>query len=207
MNKVAFTNDTKNTIHIGSKSVRAGETREVDQSMIPEKLKKKAHGLNAVKKAVKENIINPILVLLDETVPNILIAISTKIKGEYKYSLDDLAVLEQAEVAGKTRNGVISGFAEERLRRGNQAQEAEQLVNSLPSMVDEDLTAALLSLANDEGLIALVQAEIDKRHTVFVTEITESSDEDLTAALELYAADQVKVDLVQSEIDKRAKAS
>lgn len=204
MKQVALTNDTEKTIHCGPKSVRAGETREVDPTMIPEEHKKRAHGLkDDAGKKDKTEAPNPLLALLDFAIPAILMAIAEMINGEYKYSMEDLRVLEQAEEGGKTRNGVMSGIAEERLRRGTHAQEAEQLANDLPTADDEWLASALDTFAHDEGLLALVKEEINRR---FVNELLESTDEDLTAALEVYAEEPSELALVQAEIDKRTNA-
>lgn len=163
MKPVAFTNDTDKTIPIGSKSVRPGETREVDPSMIPEKWKKKAHGLEAKKEDSKPEL-NPILLILDGTVADVLQAISEKKDdGSYKYLTDDLAALEQAEQAGNTRKGVIEGLSEERLSRANAVQEIETFVKELSEMSDPDVKAARELHAEEPGMLALVQAEIDKR--------------------------------------------
>lgn len=164
MEQVAFTNDTKKTIHIGPKSVRPGETREVDPSMIPAKLKSKAHGLVEKNDQASEPELNPVLLILDGTVADVLKAIAEKNNdGSYKYSTDDLSALEQAEQAGNTRKGVIEGLTEERLARANAVQEMETFVQELSEMSDPDLEAARDLHVDEPGMLALVQQEMDKR--------------------------------------------
>jgi len=164
MKSVAFTNDTDKTIPVGNKSVRPYETREVDPSMIPEKWKNKAHGLVDEKTKEAEQAPNPMLDILDGNVASVLLAISEKTEeGNHKYTIDNLAMLEQAEQSGNTRKGVIEGITEERLSRASQALEAESFVKELTESSDEDLTAALELYVGDDGKLALVQAEIDKR--------------------------------------------
>ncbi len=166
MKNVAFTNNTKKTIHVGSKSIRPNETREVDPTMIEAKHKKMVHGSFEEDERTTQPEINPLFEILDGKIPFVLTSIAEKDEnGEFKYSDEDLKLLAEAEAEGNgsTRKGVMEGLAEEILSRATQTQEAAELVKELFESSDEDLTAALDLYAGDDGKIALVQGEIDKR--------------------------------------------
>lgn len=110
MKKVPYYNGGKNVLHIDGKAIRPGDTREVDPRQIP--------GFAAVAKPAQQDPENPIQALLSGKVPEIVAALPG-------LSADDYAELKETEHAfGNPRKGLVKAFAEEDLRRADQATTA-----------------------------------------------------------------------------------
>lgn len=102
MKLVPHTNNTKNTIHIGSATIPAGETRDVDPSLLPGW---KPEG------AQQEDVpLDPITELLRGNVKDIGGALES-------LSDDDLHSAIYQEEAGQARKSLLESMAAEKLRR------------------------------------------------------------------------------------------
>lgn len=102
--RIPVTNNTDTMLHIGGKVIRPGETRDVDESLVPDELKPVAA------QAATDAPEDPVLALLDGSVKEIAEALAG-------LSDADIDALEAAEEAGKTRKGVLAAIAEQRLAR------------------------------------------------------------------------------------------
>ena len=151
MAKIPYTNNTKKIQHIGSVMLFPGDSREVEETHLPDF---KSHAPAAPPE--EDTALAALLELLDRSVPEIEGALPS-------FSLEELETLEQAEQNGKTRKTLIEAIAEERLSRASQTQEAAEYMALLASMSEEELTDQLALCEGDEGKLALVNAEIDKR--------------------------------------------
>jgi len=102
MNKIPYTNDRPHTVYVGSVSIRAGETRMVDASMLnPEP---------APAAAPAAAVFNEHVELLKGKVADVISALSGK-------TIEQLAELEGLEQASaKPRTGVLQALAAEKLR-------------------------------------------------------------------------------------------
>jgi len=107
MCEIPYTNTKDHVVHIGTKAVRPGETRMVDESMLPD-----AH------KRGGEAPPEPEQTLIDRPVKEIAEALPNLSDAE----LDELLA---AEEAGKTRKSLLEAIARERLRRA-EAQTEDQ---------------------------------------------------------------------------------
>ena len=96
---VAFTNNTKKTAHIGTKSIPAGETREVDETLLP---------ITHPQEQTEQPPANPLTELLTGNVKDVL----SKLNG---YTADELGAIDQLEVGGSNRKGVLDGIANQLL--------------------------------------------------------------------------------------------
>lgn len=96
---VAFTNNTKKTAHIGTKSIPAGETREVDETLLP---------ITQPREQVEQKPANPLTELLTGNVQDVLSKLD-------EYTADELGAIEQLETAGANRKGVLEGIANQLL--------------------------------------------------------------------------------------------
>jgi len=95
-----YTNTGTTPIYIGPHLVQPGDTRMVDESFMP------PEGPAAASDAPAD----PVLDLLDYKVADIAAALSA-------LSDEDLARLESAENAGKTRKGVLEAIGADKFRR------------------------------------------------------------------------------------------
>lgn len=152
MAKVAYHNDTETVKHVGNKMIRPGETREVEETLLPDYKAKKPTEPEANPNA-------ELLALLDLSIPKI----TDKLPG---LDGDELDIIEAAEQNGKTRAGLLEAIAEERLRRAAEVKTEKDLIDfkiSLASMEEDELLQQVDLYAEDESRLALVQAEIDLR--------------------------------------------
>lgn len=149
MGMVPFTNAGSTVVHVGNKTIWPGQTREVDETLLKD-YKAKAPV------DVEPNATVIITGLLALSVKDIIAALPG-------LSDDDLALAEQLESAkDDPRSTALEAIHKEKLHRAKAAQEAAEFVVLLADMDDEEL-AAQLDTGLDDGLAALVQAEIDKR--------------------------------------------
>ena len=151
MAKIPYTNNTNKIQHIGTVMLFPGDSREVEETHLPDY---KGHA--PAQAPEEDTALAALLALLDQSVPEIEQALPS-------LSLEELETLEQAEQNGKTRKTLIEAIAEERLSRASQTQEAAEYMALLASMSEEELTDQLALCEGDEGKVALVNAEIDKR--------------------------------------------
>jgi len=107
MARIPYTNTTAVTQHVDGKTIRPGETRDVDEFQIP--------SYQAAPAAEAEPG-DPVLDILDHNVK----AIVEMLPG---LSDEDLAELMQAEENGKTRQTLMSAFEAEALARASQRQD------------------------------------------------------------------------------------
>lgn len=104
MERIPFTNDKGHTVYVGPVSIRPGETRMVDPSMLnPEP---------AAPTAPAEEPPNP---LADLLVGNVT-AVQAGLANLTAEQLGELQAYEEGGV--KPRKGVLEAIAAERLRRG-----------------------------------------------------------------------------------------
>ena len=104
MSLIAFTNTKKHTVYVGNKSIKPGETREVEETLAP--------SFKAEKPAQTEPE-NPLAELLSGNVPSVLEALEA-------LSDADLVVLQELEDhAENPRKGVLEGLLTETLRRAD----------------------------------------------------------------------------------------
>jgi len=150
MAQIPIRNSSKtNPIYKAGRCIPPGETLVFDECELP------GYRQNNPKAEIKAPP-NPLTEFLGQKVQQIISVI-----GEF--TDDELAMLEQAENDGKARKGVIEAIAVERLGRANASQEAEEFAVSLSEMEDEELLKQSDLVADDEGLKALVEAEIARR--------------------------------------------
>ena len=101
---VAFTNTKKHTVYVGNKSIKAGETREVEEALSP--------NFKAAPVEVVEAV-NPLETILSGNVESVL-AFATK-SGD-----DDLHALQDMEEESETpRKGVMEGLLKIALARAD----------------------------------------------------------------------------------------
>ncbi len=105
MKEIPVTNTTNANLHIGGKVIIPGETRMVDERIVPDSLKTKEQNAGDA-----EEPRDPIHGLLEGTVVEITAALAG-------LSTEELAQLHDAEVAGKNRKGVLEAIAADQLRR------------------------------------------------------------------------------------------
>lgn len=99
--KVPYTNTTTAPQYVGPHLVQPGDTRMVDDTFLPPA---------AGAAVVADEPESPLLSLLDGNVQEVAAALAA-------LSDDDLAQIEAAETAGKTRKGVLTAIEEDKLRR------------------------------------------------------------------------------------------
>jgi len=162
---VALYNDTAKAIHIGNKMIRPGDTREVDSDLVPFKHYDKCSPRPDGKPKAPTLVAPPqqdddtqLLSLLDNSINDI----KGKLPGLTVAQLEKLEAAEGAKA--KPRKNLMEAFAEDRLNRAQEATETDELVALLQTMGDEELIAQLDVFQGDEGKIALVNAEIERRH-------------------------------------------
>jgi len=100
-----WTNTGETPVHIGGKLIGPGETRDVEETLIPD----------YAPAAREPDLSDPVLEILDHKVAEIA-GILPQLSDE------ELRQVEQAEQDGKTRKGVMEAIAEEWLRRASGAQ-------------------------------------------------------------------------------------
>ncbi len=106
MAKKPYTNETDSIQHIGTVTLWPGETREVEETLIP--------GQTAHQESPQEP--DPLVLLIQGNAPEVIAALPT---------LDDeqLSLLDEMErAAEKPRKGVLQAIAEEKLTRADRAQ-------------------------------------------------------------------------------------
>lgn len=147
MSKVPFHNDTDKIKHVGPVTLFPGDTREVEETDIPDFKAPEAGG---------ESKQDPLLMILEGKAPEVIDVLPDLTPGE-------LDALQLAEQAGKSRKGVLEAIAEEFLVRANAAKEAEEFAALIADMSDDDLDKQRELMAGDDGMLALIDAEIAKR--------------------------------------------
>ena len=99
--QVPYTNTKDRAVSIGGKRIAPGQTRLVEQTMIP--------GYKPPGPAPKAPS-DPVLELLDNSIKSIVPKLPD-------LSEDEFERIRQAEADGKSRSGLIEAFEEEALRR------------------------------------------------------------------------------------------
>lgn len=156
MKEIPVQNSGETTIYVGAKAVPAGETRMFHEHEVPQHLRPSAA---KVKVKDKPNPNAELLTILDHAIKKIVPQLP---------SLTDeaLDILEAAEQAGKTRDSLMKAFTEERLRRAA-ADETEKnmddFATSLAEMGEDELLEQIEVYKDDEGLLGVVHAEIERR--------------------------------------------
>jgi len=117
MAKIPHTNTTENIQHIGNTTLWPGDTREVEESLIPGK---------APDQEAAPDPTDPIAELLAENKGVIERQIQARDEtGRPIIDMEALLTLEAAENATeKPRKGVLSAIAEEKLRRAQELSHA-----------------------------------------------------------------------------------
>lgn len=149
MAEVPVKNYGKIDMHIGGKLIPAGETKFVDERFVATK--------QAPPETPAETEPNPVLDILKQNVKQVAEALAA-------VSAEDLDALELAESAAENpRKGVLEAVNIERLSRANEVQETEEFIAELKAMNEEDLTDAMDTFRNDDGKMALINEEVDRR--------------------------------------------
>lgn len=110
MKTVPYTNNTENTVHIGSATIPAGETRDVDPSLLPDFKPEKEEG----------EVELPPDHLTDLLAGNV----GDAVKALPDLSDEDLQELAAKEAAGKARKSLAEAIAAETLRRADEKTQA-----------------------------------------------------------------------------------
>lgn len=105
MKTVPFSNNTENTIHIGSATIPAGETRDVDPSLLPNY---QAEGV-----IDEDLVLDPIAELLKVNVK----LVTAQLADMTDEQLAQAVALEQD---GQNRKSLIEAMTAETLRRANE---------------------------------------------------------------------------------------
>lgn len=103
MNKIPYTNDRPHTVYVGSISIRAGETRMVDASMLNPEPAAPAPAAPGAPDVVAQLQAGNVA------------AVTAGLRALDADQLAQLQALEEGDA--KPRNGVLSAIAAERLRR------------------------------------------------------------------------------------------
>lgn len=107
MAKIAYTNTGNTVAHVGGKSIPPGETREVEESMLP------SFTTAPTKSAKPEPEANPLAEILAHSVKDITALLPAMSDGE-------LAALGEAEqLAAKPRTTLLGAIAEVMLARAD----------------------------------------------------------------------------------------
>ncbi|MEW6647198.1 MAG: hypothetical protein AB1450_08375 [Pseudomonadota bacterium] len=160
--RIPVSNNTQMPIYVGSNMVPPGETRDFPESQVPPHLRPAAHVAETAPAPGNDG--DPLLELLDKPIKEITPLLTA-------LTDDELTRLEVAENAGKTRSTLIAAIAEEKLKRAaggtagspDAAADMDAFAADLAAMGDDELLAQIDVFKADEGRLALVQAEIDKR--------------------------------------------
>lgn len=156
MKEIPIHNHGKATLYVGGKAIPTGETRMFHEHEVPPHLRPSAAKVEVQDKPKPDAAL---LAILDQAINKIVPMLPS-------FSDEDLAKLEAAEQAGKTRDGMIKAFTEERLRRAA-ADEAEKNMDDfatfLAEMDENELLAQLELYKEDEGMLGVVNAEIERR--------------------------------------------
>ena len=148
MSKIAYTNTTDKIQHVGCVTLYPGDTREVEETHLPNFKKPDAE---------VEQKKDPLLDLLTGTV----LAVTNALPD---LSIEELDRLEAGEKATeKPRKGILEAITEEKLSRAASTQETAEFTVSLEGMSEDELLDQLTLVEDDEGKLALVNAEIEKR--------------------------------------------
>lgn len=147
MSKVPYTNQTDVVQHIGPCTVWPGQTREIEESMLPGA--KKEESFEPEKKQSEV-----IAEMLAHKVPEVVEIIPS-------LSDSELDKIEEAEKASANRTGVLSEISSERLARVDVAQRAHEYAESIAEYDLETLKEELESVP-DEGFKGIVQEAIEK---------------------------------------------
>ncbi len=110
MAKRPYTNDTDSIQHIGTVTLWPGETREVEETLIPDH--------QAAPQASPQGP-GPLALLIQRNAPEVIAALPT-LDDEQLSSLD-----EMERATEKPRKGVLQAIAEEKLTRADRAQAGE----------------------------------------------------------------------------------
>lgn len=149
--KKPYTNDTDKIVHIGNCTIWPGQTREVEETLIPGFVQESS-GEEEQDTALEDALV----ALLDGSVAEIREALPG-LPGEH---LDLLETLEASDNGGKGRKGVAEAIAEERLRRAAQA-ELDAFRDSLAGLDEEALLAKLDEVGGDIERQEIVQQAIE----------------------------------------------
>lgn len=143
MKKVPYTNTTESIQHKGPYMIMPGATREIESVYLDAKQEDEP-----VKVAA-----NPVALLLAGNVAAVLAGLAA-------LSVDELDGLELAEQAGANRKGVLTGVAQERLRRADFSSRRDALMAVIESADVEVLQQQRELVAEHPELVDLVEAKL-----------------------------------------------
>jgi hypothetical protein len=167
MAEIPIKNSGKNAMHVGLLLLMPGETRIVDESLVPPHLRP-----NPPKPRPSEAREDPLLELLEESIPVVKEqVVARNDDGTPVISDLDFDRLVMAERAGKTRSGLMQVFAAQHMRRAAERAErgegadaeTEAYVKDLRGMSDDELLVQLELHVDDEAMTGLINAEIERR--------------------------------------------
>ena len=146
MAKKPYTNTTDKIIHIGNCTIWPGQTREVDETLLPDYRP-------PARQEPQDDTNAALAALLDGSVNEVRDALES-------FDADQLDTLESLESAGKDRKGVAEAIADERLRRAARA-ELDAFASSLEGLDEEGLLAKLDEVGDDLDRQKLIQTAIE----------------------------------------------
>lgn len=111
MKKVPYTNDTGKYVHIGSVTIPPGETRDVDETTLPD------YKPESEKKS--DSPADPLADLLKKNVADVKAVLPS-------LSEEDLARIADLEQAGQARKSLVEAIGAETLRRAEQQAGGKQ---------------------------------------------------------------------------------
>lgn len=123
MNKIPFSNTGTTPVYAGGLLVRPGETRMIDPTTVD------GGDASAEAPAPSGSPANPLLTLLDQSIPKVVEAIR-------ELSDADLEAVRQAEEDGKTRKGVLEAIEALRIERAAAAEEAAKAAAAAAGQVE-----------------------------------------------------------------------
>ena len=110
MKTVPYTNNTEKTVHIGGATILAGETRDVDPSLLPDWNPDPVHGLDISASGLGTNDASDLASLLKSNVKTVIDALSN-------LTTEQLAEATALEQAGLARKSLLEALSAETLKR------------------------------------------------------------------------------------------
>ncbi len=162
MSQVPITNNSASPMYMGGYMILPGETRHIEDHHVPSHLR--AEEAPAAPKPAP----NPILELLDKSVPLVVEAFTARDDlGQPLLADDDLVKLKTAEESGKARKGLMAAIAEEELKRANERQsgdpEMDKFAEALKAMSEDELFAQFDLVKENPAATAAIEAEFNRR--------------------------------------------
>ena len=153
MAKKPCTNTTDQIMHVGNTTIWPGQTREVDETLLPD------YAAPDTDDAAPDPDAD-LKALLEGNVGEVREALPAFTDDE----LDSLEALESEDAGGKGRKGVLEAIAEARLQRAVDA-DLDAFKESLQDLDEEALLAKLDEVGGDVDRQNLVQAAVEALDT------------------------------------------